>query len=50
MVLRFMAHVASKEGALVCTRREIAAHWQEHYPYEKIGPMDRLDLTMDASV
>ena len=46
---RFMAYVATKNDTWVCTRREIAAHWREHYPYEKVGPTDRLHPTVDAS-
>ncbi|KAI0477490.1 hypothetical protein GGR56DRAFT_411310 [Xylariaceae sp. FL0804] len=44
---RFMAYVATKPDAWVCTRREIAAHWREHYPYEKVGPTDQRHPTVD---
>ncbi|WVQ83403.1 hypothetical protein IAT38_005544 [Cryptococcus sp. DSM 104549] len=35
---RFMAYIATKPDVWVCTRSEIAAHWREKYPYEKVGP------------
>lgn len=46
---RFMAYVATKEEAWVCTRREIAAFWREKYPYEVVGATDRGYPTVDAS-
>jgi peptidoglycan/xylan/chitin deacetylase (PgdA/CDA1 family) len=32
ILARFLDYVASHDGAWVCTRREIAAHWREHHP------------------
>ena len=46
---RFMAYVASKPDVWVCTRKQMAAHWRENFPYEKVGPLDQKHPTIDGS-
>ncbi len=38
----FMDYISHKEDVWVCTRSEIASFWREKYPYEVVGPTDRL--------
>jgi hypothetical protein len=35
---RFMDYIKQKPGVWVTTRKEIALHWREKYPYEIVGP------------
>lgn len=34
---KFMKYISEKPDVWVCTRSEIAAHWRDKYPYDKVG-------------
>jgi peptidoglycan/xylan/chitin deacetylase (PgdA/CDA1 family) len=39
---RFMEYIRDKPDVWVTTRTEIAEHWREKYPYEKVGATFKL--------